>query len=338
MRYEHVFGDLRPFSQCHASTLLRNADGGFLVAWFGGTREGHGDTVIWASERGPREEHPETPTRASEKPGAAWSVPRVIADAGPTPHWNPVLFATSPWEYVLHFKVGDRIRDWSTWMQRSFDAGASWQAATPLVPEDRGGRGAVKNKPIQLRDGTWLAGASVENWRRWDAFVDRSPNGVDAWHPSPLIPLDRTRIRGKGTIQPALWQSSDDCVHALLRSTEGVLYRSDSVDCGRSWSTARASPLPNNNSGIDLVRLRDGRLALACNPVEENWGARTPLSILVSHDNGESWPSRLDIETGPGEFSYPALIEDEDGLCLTYTWNRRRIAVVWIDREDISGL
>jgi predicted neuraminidase len=336
MRREFVFGDLRPFAQCHAATLLRHTDGGLLVAWFGGTREGHPDTAIWAAQRVPGGGG--TTGAEFPPPGSYWSPPHRIAKATGEAHWNPVLFALSPLEFVLHFKVGHRIRDWVTWVQRSNDGGVTWQRAQPLVPGDRGGRGAVKNKPIRLSSGEWLAGASIESWRRWDAFADRSPNGIDGWQASPLMPLERNRLQGKGVIQPALWQSSKDHVHALLRSTEGVLYRSDSVDAGRSWSVARPSKLSNNNSGIDILCMTDGLLALACNPVPGNWAARTPISILFSKDNGESWPSRLEIETGPGEFSYPALIEDEAGLLLAYTWNRRRIAVVRISAEEIPRM
>jgi predicted neuraminidase len=73
--------------------------------------------------------------------------------------------------------------------------------------------------------------------------------------------------------------------------------------------------------------MADGTLALACNPVAGNWATRSPLSILFSADNGETWPERIDVETEPGEFSYPAIIEVEAGLRISYTWNRRRIAV-----------
>ncbi len=331
MQCEHVFGDLRPFSQCHAPTLLRRADGSLLVAWFGGTREGHRDVAIWCAARAPV-----TPGSAERQgPGVGWSEPARIAKVCDEPHWNPVLFALGPSDFVLHFKVGARIREWATWATRSRDGGRSWLPPRPLVEGDRGGRGAVKNKPIRLHSGEWLAGASLERGRRWDAFVDRSPNGLDGWQRSPLIPFDRRVGAGKGAIQPTLWQSSERDVHALLRTTEGAVYRSDSRDAGRSWSTARPTSVPNNNSGIDLVRMSDGRLALACNPVSGNWAARTPLSVLFSEDNGESWTARIDVETEPGEFSYPALIESGDGLDLAYTWNRRRIAVVRLERSRL---
>jgi len=334
IRREHLFGDLRGFSQCHAPTLVALPEGRALVAWFGGTREGHSDIAIWAARREPELD---SPIASSRRPGEGWSEPQVIAKVTPEPHWNPVLFALGEDDLMLHFKVGTSIRSWQTWAQRSRDGGRHWARATPLVPDDRGGRGAVKNKPIRLASGEWLAGASVETWRAWDAFVDRSPDGVGDWQRSELISVDRRRVEGKGVIQPTLWQSSREDVHMLLRSTGGEICRSDSKDGGRSWSPATPTGLPNNNSGLDLARLRDGTLALACNPVEGNWAARTPLSILFSHDNGASWPDRIDVETEPGEFSYPALIPFMDGLALAYTWNRRRIAFVRLRADELPG-
>lgn len=337
---EHIFGDPRAFAQCHASTLVSISGGRLLVAWFGGTREAHPDVGIWAAERNPE---PTTLARANADtstgpPGLHWSEPRLIAKITDEAHWNPVLFALTPngEDLILHFKVGRRIRNWETWTQRSRDSGRTWSTASRLVPGDRGGRGAVRNKPIRLSSGSWLAGASIERWRRWGAFIDRSPNGLDEWTASDEIRIDRRNFSGKGLIQPTLWESEPGFAHALFRSTDGRTHRSDSVDDGRSWSKAYPIEVPNNNSGLDITRMRDGTLALACNPIAGNWAARTPLSVLFSDDNGKFWSERLDIETEPGEFSYPAIIEDGNGLTISYTWNRRRIAVarITVDRQD----
>jgi predicted neuraminidase len=317
---EHLFGDERTFAQCHASTLVLRRDHHLLVAWFGGSREGNADVGIWAAE---------SAHRANSSTDLEWFEPRCIAKISDIPHWNPVLFALSPDadDLVLHFKVGRSIRSWETWAQRSHDGGKTWTAASPLVPGDRGGRGAVRNKCIRLVSGNWLAGASVEGWRRWDAFIDRSPDGLDDWNASEKIKINRRNFSGKGLIQPALWESSPGRVHALFRSTDGRVHRSDSNDDGLRWSPAYPIDVPNNNSGLDLTQMNDGTLALACNPVSGNWAARSPLCVLFSTDNGETWPERVDLETDPGEFSYPAIIEIPEGLAVSYTWNRRRIAV-----------
>jgi predicted neuraminidase len=99
------------------------------------------------------------------------------------------------------------------------------------------------------------------------------------------------------------------------------VYRTDSPD-GITWSPARPLELPNNNSGIDAALLPDGRVVLACNPVGDDWGKRSPISLYVSHDNGETFSLLTHLTTMPGEFSYPA-VRYEDGLLhVTYTWKR----------------
>jgi len=306
----HIFGNHRPFPSCHASSLVELADGRFLVVWFGGSREGADDVAIW-SARGAQ---------------ADWTPPRLVAKVEQSAHWNPVIFRAQDGRVHLWFKVGPQILAWRTYTAVSADEGESWSEPVPLVSGDAGGRGPVKNKPIVLGDGAWLAGASLETATHWDAFVDRSADGGVTWQRTPLIPLDRNRCGGKGVIQPTLWESAPGQVHMLLRSTCGRVCRSDSSDAGRTWTTITPTDLPNNNSGLDVARLPDGRLALICNPVDTR--DRTPLSLLISPDNGQTWPERIDLETDPGEYSYPAIIPTGDGgLAVTYTWRREHI--VW---------
>jgi predicted neuraminidase len=56
-----------------------------------------------------------------------------------------------------------------------------------------------------------------------------------------------------------------------------------------------------------------------------------PLSIAVSED-GRQWRDILILENQSGEYSYPAVIQSQDGLVhITYTWKRRRIKHVILD-------
>jgi len=318
--HEHIFGDDRPFAQCHASSLVWLGDDRFLAVWFGGTHEKHGDVGIWGSHRAE----------------GRWSPPRLLAKVAPLPHWNPVLFRPPDGSIHLFFKVGAHPMVWETWTSVSTDDGATWSEPRPLVPDDCGGRGPVKNKPILLSDGAWLAGASIERDDGWDAFVDRSEDLGLTWRASELIELNHEDFPGPGVIQPTLWESQPGHVHMLIRSSCGYLCRSDSVDGGRTWSPVRITDIPNNNSGVDVVRLPDGTLALIYNPVSEDWGPRTPLSIALSFDNGETWSHRIDLETDEGEYSYPAIILAGNKLAATYTWRRERIAFWWGDLDDFG--
>jgi predicted neuraminidase len=228
---------------------------------------------------------------------------------------------------MLFFKVGKTIDHWETWYKLSPDNGQTWSEAKELVSGDKGGRGPVRNKPIILSDGTWLAPSSNENQGVWNAFVDRSGDKGKTWTASDFFPINRDSIREEGVIQPALWESSNGNVHALLRSSAGVICRSDSRDYGKSWSSVYKTTLPNPNSGIDLTKLSDGTLVLAYNPAGNNWGARAPISLAVSNDNGQTWANTIDIETGTAEdeFSYPSIIPFGDSVAVTYTWKRKNI-------------
>lgn len=313
--HQHIFASETYFRQCHASTVCLLPDGTLGAAWFGGEQEKAPDVAIWFSKR----------------QDGRWSVPEKIADRENVPCWNPVLFADGE-RLLLFYKVGNEIPTWQTMTKESLDCGCTWSAERELVPGDFGGRGPVKNKCIRLQDGAILAPASTEGGG-WECFTDRTEDGGRTWKRSENVPIDRAALTGTGVIQPTLWQDRAGDVHMLMRSSEGCIFRSDSADGGRSWGQAVRTALPNNNCGIDLAQLADGRLVLVYNPVSGNWAARSPIVFAVSEDNGETWsePQYLDhvpcdrnVESA--EFSYPAIIAEGKDVYITYTWKRRTIA------------
>ncbi len=327
-----------PGAFCHASTLALGPGGSRYCCFFAGSKEGAADCSIYGS--------------AWE--GGRWQPPRPLA-AGDEAHWNPVLWwDEARQELVLFYKKGQRIATWRSYVRRSSDWGRSWSAEAQLVPGDEGGRGPVRNKLLELAEGGLLAGASTERGL-WQAYADLSRDGGRSWQLSPPIRIPGLRWQagdgaapaspiaaklhsfasriavslqsflGRGVIQPSLWQDAQG-VHMLLRSSEGWVYRADSQDGGSSFGSPYPLQVPNNNSGLDVAY--DGRrLYLACNPVGENWGSRSPLSLLSSPD-GLSFVKELDVETGPGEYSYPCLLYRDGLLYLTYTWRRQNIALV----------
>jgi predicted neuraminidase len=130
-------------------------------------------------------------------------------------------------------------------------------------------------------------------------------------------------------IQPSVLFHKDGRLQLLCRTKEGVIAESWSSDNGKTWSGLEATSLPNPNSGIDAVTLKDGRQLLVYNPTSTGpngrGGPRTPLSVAVSAD-GKEWNEILKLETEPGEYSYPAVIQSSDGqIHITYTWKRKLI-------------
>ena len=86
-----------PTDMCHASTLLKTGPDRFLVAWFGGTKEGNGDVAIWI-------------TRGNEE---YFDAPQILAQSDEA-HWNPVLFRINESKIILFYKVGNEISKWRT--------------------------------------------------------------------------------------------------------------------------------------------------------------------------------------------------------------------------------
>lgn len=311
---EAIFPAGSAFAQCHASTVAILADGRLAAAWFGGSAEKDPDTAIWGALHD----------------GRGWSAPRCWFKLGGQAHWNPVLFAAPDGRLHLWFKVGADCAVWRTWRSVSEDGGATWTPAAPFIPEDGLARGPVRCPPLATSTGAWLAPASEErlrgaDGRAWWPYIDRSEDGGRSWTAAP-IRLDPALPEGACAIQPTLWTSPSGA-HCLLRSNQGVILRSDSADDGRSWSPARATALPNNNAGIAVAQLGDGRLLLLWNPVGKDWGPRTPLRLSRSADEGHTWSTVRDLAAGEGEFSYPALAVA--GGRVVATWTDRRQTIAW---------
>ena len=308
---EWIFTE-KPTDSCHASTVLPLDNGTVVAAWFAGSSESDDDVKILTSVRGTDGKWGE-PIRVSADPNVA--------------HWNPVLFQNDDGTITLYFKVGKDTEYWKTYYSVSTD-GKNWAAPRELVPGDNsGGRGPVKNKPIRLKNGTILAPGSTELGGKYRCFVDISTDNGKTWNRTPEIDSTFLGFFKTPMIQPTLWESKDGSVHMFTRTKVGKIYRSDSYDGGKTWCSAYPTNLPNNNSGIDLVKSPDGRLFLVCNPV--NTTARSPISLLVSNDGGEhfSLAAELMREDG-GELSYPAVIYSDGELLITFTYNRKSVMFV----------
>ncbi len=300
-----------PFPSAHASTIEET--GGVLVAaWFGGTSEGAPDVGIWLSR----------------KVEGKWTPPVEVAngmqpDGKQLPCWNPVLFKPKTGALTLYYKVGSAPRDWWGEVRTSGDAGHTWSNAKKLPA---GILGPIKNKPVQLASGAIVSGSSTESGDtppKWRVHFELSNDRGATW--KSTAPPDAADVNA---IQPTIFVLPDGKLQALVRTQSMKIFETLSPDGGATWSPLAPTELPNPNSGIDGITLRDGRQLLVFNRSETD---RTPLNVAVS-SNGKTWQDLLLLEKDPGEYSYPAVVQTRDGLVhITYTWKRRRIKHVVID-------
>lgn len=319
---EEFIAEKMPTASCHASTVVELANGDLLAAWFGGTREGARDVAVWMARR----------------TAEGWSAPNVAAREPDVAAYNPVLFHSGDGVLWLWYKFGESPETWSAARMFSRDEGASWSAVEHLPA---GLYGPIRAKPLVLKNGTILAGSSVESYGTWACWIERSTDNGRTWTrigpiAGPRSPTPARAGESHGIIQPSLVDFGGRHIRLYARSTNdiGRICRADSFDDGLSWSAAERTELPNPNSGIDVVRLRDGRLVMVYN---NSTTARTPLTLAVSAD-GERWTNFRELETGPGEYSYPAIVQARNGdLLITYTWRRQRIRFVRLPVENVPG-
>lgn len=300
-----------PFDQCHASTLVEIDEGRLMAAWFGGSHEGSKDVRIWMSinERG------------------KWTSPVVIADGKvngewSSPLWNPVLFKTKKGKLFLFYKEGPSPREWWGMMKTSNDNGKTWSDKTRL-PE--GVLGPIKNKPIELADGTILSPSSTETDDKWNAHIERSVDGGKTWTIIPVDPESKFDV-----IQQSILIHKNRKLQILCRSKQGMVVESWSEDNGKTWGELTATSLINPNSGTDALTLKNGTHMIVYNPTipgKEWFNGRFKLNVALSVD-GKKWNDILILEDGDTkkEFSYPAIIQSKDGkVHVTYTFDRKNI-------------
>ncbi|MFE0180304.1 sialidase family protein [Streptomyces olivaceus] len=322
----------------HAASLLGLDDGDLLCAWFNGPDEGDRDTNVVLS-RLPR--------------GAGrWTAPVALSADPDRSEQNPVLAQHADGTVWL-FHPSNEPHDQTTARlvtRTSTDGGRTW--AAPRVAHE--GPGVyIRNPPLDPGDGSWLLPAYRCRPGAEHSTVLISEDAGAGWKEYDMAGTE-------GLVQPTVVRRLDGSLLGLLRSRAADrVHAVVSHDAGRTWSRPVPTELPNNNSAVQLTRLRSGALALVYNHAslergEYRWvgqGAarrkkalRTPLTLALSDDDGRTWPWRRDVQRADDEYletelgySYPALVRPRhDGrLHLAYSYLRKAVKHVSVTEDWI---
>ncbi|TAK94256.1 MAG: hypothetical protein EPO07_16940 [Verrucomicrobia bacterium] len=316
----------------HVSSICELPEGRLAAVWYAGTREGARDVAIYFATR---------------EPGLtnAWSPPRAIVTRETAGHetyryvkkvGNAVIFAGAGRQLHLIF-VTTGFGGWSCSslnLKTSRDGGKTWTISrrlglSPFLNVSE----LVKNKPAPLTDGGFAVPVYHE-------FLGAFPELL-WWRPATgeFSAVKTRAFGGHSAFQPALVTLDETNAVLLCRTTGSVkkLQVSRTADSGKTWSGAQTIDLPNSNSGLDAIRLADGRLLLAFN---DTVSGRDNLRLAVSADSGATWQRAATLaEEAGAEFSYPTLLQSNGGFIhVTYTWKRRGIThatfnAAWLDQQ-----
>jgi len=299
-----------PCIQNHAAFLSASPDV-LHCLWFGGSLEGKADISIH---------------RSSLVDGTWVPASRITNDPDRSEQ-NPVEFeAPDGPRLVLHTAQPGGDQDACVVRLRRLHGGRPRDLPLP--------RGTFVRGPIQVRDdGAWLLPlfrCVPRPGQRWTgshdtAAVAISTDDGETWR--------EVEVPGSiGCVHMTLVPLGGAAFAAFFRRRQAdFVHRCESADGGETWTVPEPTDVPNNNSSISVIRLLDGRLAMACNPAnaamhpdarraslydeigsgddrpnatggcDPIWGVpRAPMTLALSGDAGHTWPHRITIEDGPG--------------------------------------
>jgi predicted neuraminidase/peroxiredoxin len=298
----------------HCSTICEAAQDELLCLWYGGSYESADDQVLFLSRKKPGEKN--------------WSPPRVLVQNTAQPPGNGVIFRDANnrvWIVWTRMEGTRPMRRGSGWdrcrlmVRSSTDQGQTWSEDRPLLEETLWC--VPRNPPIALADGSLLLPVEGSlNEVEGSHFLTLAP-GASAWKRAGFT---------RGGSQPAVIERSDRSLVALMRHAPFIT-QIESRDGGQTWSQAVPTKLKNPDAGITMTKLANGHLVLVFN---DSQTGRTPLCISRSLDEGKTWEKPLHLESNPGEYSYPSIIQSSTGkVHITYTFRRYAIKHVELNED-----
>lgn len=360
-----------PCVQNHAANLAFLPDGTLTCVWFGGTMEGMGDISVYMSRLAPESDR--------------WSEPEKMSDDPEKSEQNPLIFRAPDGRiWLLFTSQTSGNQDGAVVKRRISDDGGKSFGPTDILCDNPG---TFVRQPIVVNGaGDWLLPVFrciPELGRRWTGNVDTAGVLVSRDNGVSFALQDVPDSLGAVHMNIVPLGGADMVAFYRNRFATQIL-RSRSGDDGLTWSAPRPLDLPNNNSSIQAVSLKNGTIAMVYNHANASmsqarrhslydeiegdegaaapqtpssggavWGVpRAPLSLAVSRDGGETFPLRVDLDTGDGhclsnnskdslnrEFSYPSIVEGPDGaLHIAYTYFRRAIKYVRLEPGYLSKL
>lgn len=316
----------------HVSSICELPDGRMTAVWYAGSREGARDVALYVSSRNAGLTNAwTTPVSAGTHEAAGDEAFRYVKKVG-----NAILFAgTNGHLHMLYVTTG--FGGWSCSqlnLKTSTDGGATWSRSrrlglSPFLNISE----LVKNAPLPTADGGFVVPIYHEVMGKFSELLWLRPS-VDGFEA-----IKTRAFGGRTAFQPALVALNETNALMLCRTAGSVkkIYATRTSDGGRTWSPPEAINLPNSDSGLDAIRLSDGRLLLAFNDTDSG---RDNLRLAISADGGVTWKRAATlVAEASEEFSYPTVLQTSDGLIhVSYTWKRKGIKeatfnVAWLEAQ-----
>jgi hypothetical protein len=216
--------------------------------------------------------------------------------------------------------------DCREYLRISTDEGQTWGAPTLCIPP-RGYFVVNNDRVVQLASGPLVVPASRHvlpgetQFRPGVAMCFVSDDNGRTWTQGAEI-LPPTGC-GSGLQEPGIIELRDGRLMMLCRTDQGAQYRCYSFDGGMTWTAAEPTSVMSPCSPATFERIpRTGDILMIWNDHSRDPALghrRTPLTVAISRDEGQTWEHARDIETAPdGWYCYTALEFVGDRVLLAY--------------------
>ena len=269
--------------------------------------------------------HDMSPARISGKIsadlGKKWSVPFTVQEnIGIENVMEADTLRLRSGEILFFFCVKNSETDCRPHMKKSSDECRSWSEPT-AIDKYCGGYVTLNNdRAVQLSTGRIILPAAITPnvyaYPQLESLCFFSDDDGRTWFRSKnLLSLPSS---WQGADEPGVVELRDGTVMMWFRTTLGHIYKSFSEDGGESWSQPESMKAVSPCSPQNIKRItRTGDLLLVWN--SKIGPRRTPLTVAVSKDEGETWKNCKNIEDDDKYgYAYPSLTFVKNLVLLTY--------------------
>lgn len=242
---------------------------------------------------------------------------------------------------------------------RSGDFGQTWSAPECITPQlwgaacanplSRGWYGAfaASGRALQLRDGTLLFVVAARTGHEAPPLVNyvcMSEDGGRSWR---LLP---TPVDMNGDEAKLVERADGSWLMSIRNPAKGRRKYALSADRGATWSEPqRWEDMPSPACNGDIVRytlcVEGARRNRMLHSIPLDSVERRNVSVLLSYDEGRTWPVRRSVWSGDAGYSSLTVLPDGDIGLLTEVgnWERgfeiyfTRLTPEWLTRGEDDG-
>ncbi len=281
-------------------------------------------------------------SRVSLDQGMTWSAEDqvVVPNEGKQNVMSVSLLRLRSGDLALFYLRKNSNADCRPVVRYSRDEAKTWLEPADCLPTDLGYYVLNNSRVVQLASGRIVLPLAQHaradgKWQPGKIVLVFSDDQGGTWrrHTQEL----ETREGGKviDLMEPGIAEWKPDTLYMVIRTREGYVYASRSVDGGDHWTTPEATDLLAPMSPATVLRLPEtGDLLLLLNDHSEKGleharaqpPRRTPLTAAISKDGGFTWSQkRLTLENDPeAGYCYTAAMVVGDRVLLGYCAHRSR--------------